>query len=189
MPGKAKGSILIYAREHIVRQLGERTWKTILSDLDPVDRSFFDGVPLAAAWYPVAHWNRLMRVSLPLLGRNPQDGMRELAGHIAQRDLNSVYKLVMKLGSPEFLLRRTGQIWSRYYDAGALEPREIEPRRWHLVLAAPTRFDDAPDAYTCGPGVSAWIENGLHLSGTKAKVVETKCRFKTGHQCEYDVVW
>lgn len=98
MPGMSKGSILIHARDHIVRELGERTWRTVLDELDASDRALYEGVPIAAGWYPVAHWNRLMRVCLPHLGTSPSDSMRSLAGHIAERDLGSVHKLVLKLG-------------------------------------------------------------------------------------------
>jgi hypothetical protein len=187
--GNSKGSILLYTKDYVVQQLGEHTWTNVLEQLSEEDRAFFRGMPLASSWYSVAHWNRLMGVVLPLIGTDPDDGMRKLATHIAQADLNSVYKLVMKLGSPEFLLRRTGQLWSRYFDAGALTPEELGDRHWKLQLSGPTSMEAAPDAFTCGPGVTAWVTSGLLLSGTQARVVETRCRFKGALRCEYDVTW
>lgn len=189
MRGQSKGSILIHARDYVLERLGTNGWERILQELHPDDRALFGGVLLSASWYPVVHWNRLMDASLPRLGRDPNEGMRVLAGHIAKQDLNTVYRLVLKLGSPEFILKRTGQLWSRYYDTGTLTPKEIGPSRWKLELDAPVHIESAPSHYTCGPGVSAWVASGLHLSGTKAEVVESRCRFREGHRCEFDVSW
>jgi hypothetical protein len=189
MAGNSKGSILIYTREFVQTRLEAGAWERVLAQLEPEDRALFAGVPLASSWYPVAHWNRLMGVVLPMISHDPAESMRVLAGYIAQSDLSSVYKLVMKLGSPEFLLKRTGQLWSRYYDAGSLTPEEVGPQHWRLNLTGPVSMEAAPDAYTCGPGVTAWVANGLLLSGTKARVVETRCRFRGSPRCEYDVSW
>ena len=112
-----------------------------------------------------------------------------LAGYIAENDLNKLYKMILSMGSPEFLLKRTGSLWSRYFDVGTLEATEIAPKRWHLTLTAPKESEAAPDYYTCGPGVSAWIENGLKLTGTTAKCEHTKCRFYAAPRCEYEVTW
>lgn len=187
--GRAKGSIFVYTRELVQQRLGTDGWARASRAFEPETAAFFDGVLLASSWYPVVHWNALVGVVLPMLGGGPNEAMRDLASHIAQQDLSSVYKLVMKLGSPEFLLRRTGQLWSRYYDTGALTPEELGERQWKLTLTAPLAKDAAPDGFTCGPGVTAWVGSGLQLSGTKARVVETRCRFRGATRCEYDVTW
>lgn len=189
MAGNSKGSILIYTREYVQQHFGDEAWRGVLEQLEPSDREVFADMPLASVWYPVAHWNRLMGVVLPMLGPDPESGMRKLASFIAESDLNSVYKLVLKLGSPEFMLKRTGLLWSRYFDAGQVVPEELGARHWKLVLTGPTSLEAAPDAYTCGPGVTAWVASGLALSGTHARVVETRCRFRGSARCEYDITW
>lgn len=187
--GKAKGSVIVYTREYVQRRLGDDGWAKVLAASSEPQRAFLESVVLASSFYPVEHWNDLLAVVLPMLGPNVTDAMRELSGYIAHQDLSTVYKLVMKFGSPEFLLRRTGQLWSRYYDTGSLTPEEVSPKVWRIVLSAPTGREAAPDAFTCGPGVSAWVASGLSLSGTKARVVETRCRFRGAPRCEFDVTW
>lgn len=189
MKGQVKGSVLMHTRDDVLERLGTEGWARVLEKMVPEDREFFAGVILGGGWYPVVHWNRLNEIVLPRLGRDSADGMRHLAAYIAQRDLSSVYRLVMKLGSPEFILRRTGQLWSRYYDTGMLKPIEITNSRWKLELTAPTHIEEAPSAATCTAGVTAWVGSGLLLSGTKATVVESRCRFREGARCEFDVSW
>lgn len=189
MSGNAKGAILLHTRDFVLETLGSQGWERVLADLRPEDRVLFGSVVLHATWYPVAHWNRLTAVVLPRIGPDATDGMRMLAGYIAKQDLAAAHRLVLKLGSPEFMLRRTGQLWSRYFDAGTLTPEEVSPARWRIFLDAPRGADEAPDRFTCGPGVTAWVANGLQLSGTKARVTETRCRFQEGTRCEYEVAW
>ena len=57
-------------------------------------------------------WNRALGTLLArhTIAIDPE--MRKVASYIADRDLNSVYKMILRLGSPEFLLRRTDSLWS-----------------------------------------------------------------------------
>lgn len=115
--------------------------------------------------------------------------MRRLASYIAENDLNRVYKMILSVGSPQFLLKRTGSLWSRYFDSGELTSDEASAKKWRLHLDAPKGKDEAPDFFTCGPGVVAWITSGLRLTGTEAKVEHVKCRFYASPHCEYEVTW
>jgi hypothetical protein len=116
--------------------------------------------------------------------------MRRLSAYIADTDLGSVYKMVLRLGSPDLLVRRTGSLWSRYFDVGELTPTERGMRHWQLKLVMPLDEDLAPNRFFCGPGCPAWIEMGLRLTGARdAKVQHTDCRFSNGTACTYDVKW
>jgi len=113
--------------------------------------------------------------------------MRKLSKYIANADLSTIYKMVLKLGSPEFLLRRGDSLWSRYYNAGRLQAREVRPKYWKLELDLPPGDDNAaPDYFTCGPGVCAWLQHGLALTGVHATVRHSQPR---STRYEYDVTW
>src|SRR5207344_2656589 len=113
----------------------------MLRDATPEDRAVLEGIVIAGGWYPVGVWNRALG---SLLSRHTVaiDGeMRKVAAYIADRDLNSVYKMILRLGSPEFLLRRTDSLWSRYFDSGRFTHQELEPKRFKLILDAPRTGD------------------------------------------------
>ena len=187
--GKAKGTVFVHLREYVQRTHGERAWLKVREGLPAEDRRTLDELVIVGGWYPVGIWNRALALYLPANHSNPEDGMRKLAAYIAENDLNKLYKMILSMGSPEFLLRRTASLWSRYFDVGDFEATELANKKWRLTLTCPREPEAAPDFYTCGPGVSAWIENGLKLTGTTAKVDHAKCRFYASPRCEYEVTW
>jgi hypothetical protein len=186
--GRCKGSILVHLRAYAEKSYGVPAWQSMLADATPEDRAILDGIVIAGGWYPVGVWNRALG---SLLARHTvaiDAEMRKVASYIADRDLNSVYKMILRLGSPEFLLRRTDSLWSRYFDSGRFTHEELGAKRFKLLLEAP-RTADSPDRLTCGPGVSAWIEMGMKNTGVEGRVQHVDCRFENGQRCEYIATW
>jgi hypothetical protein len=187
--GKAKGSVLLHLRAFVEKFHGEEAWEAALGELSSDDRVVLTGLVIHGGWYPVGVWNRVLKVVLQRHYPSMDDGMRQVSQFIANADLNSVYKMVLRLGSPEFLLKRTDSLWSRYFDTGKMFHEELGPRRWKLRLDAPTDENKAPSYFTCGPGVSAWVGHGLRLTGTDARVEHIRCRMSLSGPCEYAVQW
>jgi hypothetical protein len=190
-PGRGKGSLLIHMRNYVHKTRGERAWTDVLERVGARDREVLRGVILAGGWYPIGVVNRTVSAVLGLTGgRAEDDEMRQLAAYIADSDLGSVYKMVLRLGSPDFLLRRTDSLWNRYFDVGKLTPTEVGPRNWKLTLAMETGDELAPNHYFCGPGCPSWIEMGLKMTGaTKASVRHVECRLQNRANCTYVVTW
>jgi hypothetical protein len=186
---RAKGSVFIHFQEYVRKFHDEATLEAVVEKLPPQDQAVFQGLVIHGGWYPVGAWNRAVRTLLREYYPDPDAGMKKLAQFVANEDLNSVYKMVLRLGSPEFLMRRTSSLWNRYFDAGALTAMEVEPQRWRMFLEAPKGDDDAPDYFTCGPGVVAWISHGLKLTGTHGVLEHVKCRLASGPHCEYTARW
>lgn len=186
---QAKGSILLYFRDYVIREHGERALDRVIKQLDEQDRTLLSGFLIRGGWYPVGTWNRALMAYLPTYYRDPDDGMRALAEYIAHEDLSTVYRMALKLGSPEFLMKRTGSLWSRYFDAGTLTAEEVKQRHWKLQLDAPSGIDEAPHFFTCGPGVCAWIVQGMRLTGVNGMVEHVRCRLSAAERCEYSARW
>jgi hypothetical protein len=188
MTGRCKGSILVHLRSYADTVYGATAWRSMLSDAPAEDRAILDGIVIAGGWYPVGVWNRALATLLTQHTVSIDQEMRKVASYIADRDLNSVYKMVLRLGSPEFLLRRTDSLWSRYFDSGKFTHQEMGPKKFKLLLEAPKTIE-APDRLTCGPGVSAWIEMGMKNTGVDGRVQHVDCRFENGQRCEYIATW
>jgi hypothetical protein len=186
--GRCKGSILVHLRAYAESTYGTAAWASVVADASAADRAILDGIVIAGGWYPVGVWNRTLGALLERHTVTIDSEMRKVASYIADRDLNSVYKMILRLGSPEFLLRRTDSLWSRYFDSGRFTHQEIGPKRFKLSLEAPST-GDTPDRLTCGPGVSAWIEMGMKNTGVDGRVQHVDCRFTNGARCEYLATW
>ena len=185
-----KGTLLKNLGDYVHDRHGAAAWRVVVDALPADDRAIIDGLLLVGGWYPVGVWNRCIESYIAKFALDADAEMTAVARHIANRDLNTVFKVLLKMGSPEFVLGRTDSLWSRYFDMGELTNRELEERHWLLKLSAPVGEDAAPGALTCGPGVCGWLTQALQLTGIHAPhVVHTHCRFRSASACEYDVTW
>ena len=189
--GHGKGSLLIHSRDYVRKQHGERVWEKLVTDSSSEDREILQGILLRGGWYPIGVINRLTdRLCVQHATGPAEDEMRRLSAHIADSDLGTVYKMVIRMGSPEFLVKRTGSLWNRYFDVGDMTASEVGARHWRLTLHMEVGEDAAPSFLYCGPGCPSWIEMGLRLTGAaSAKVDHVGCRHDNGKYCTYDVTW
>ena len=187
--GRGKGSLLIHTRNYVIRGGGERAWNQLIEASPAGDRTVLRGIFLAGGWYPIGVINRVVANHCDA-SPTPDDEMRKLSAYIADTDLGTVYKMALRLGSPEFLVKRTGSLWSRYFDVGTLTPSPVGNHEWQLRLVMPLEDDRAPNRLFCGPGCPAWIEMALKLTGAEnAKVQHVECRFSNRQACSYRVTW
>ena len=185
-----KGTLLKNLGEYVVERQGPAAWRAVVDPLPADDRAIIDGLLLVGGWYPVGVWNRCIKSYITQYAKDADAEMTAVARHIADRDLNTLFKVLLKMGSAEFLLGRTDSLWSRYFDVDKFENSEVDKRKWALKLTAPVGEDEAPGELTCGPGVTGWVTQALQLTGVKApRVVHARCRFHGAPSCEYDVTW
>jgi hypothetical protein len=189
--GHGKGSLLIHTRDYILRTRGRTVWDELLESSSAEDREVLGGIYLAGGWYPIGVVNRIVAAYCENHhAQSPDDEMKRLSAYIADTDLGGVYKMVLRLGSPDFLVKRTPSLWNRYFDVGDLTPSQVGSREWRLRLVMPLEDERAPNRFFCGPGCPAWIEMGLKLTGAeRARVEHVECRFENREACVYRVTW
>jgi hypothetical protein len=186
----AKGTLLKHLEEFIVERHGQERWRMVLETLSADDRAAFEGLLLAGNWYPVGVWNRALKAYMSHHLTDTAAEMTAIARFVADRDLNTLFKVILRMRSAEFVLSRTDSLWSRYFDVGEFQQQQTEKRRFALSLNAPVGEDEAPGELTCGLGVCGWLTQALELTGAKnSRIVHTRCRFRGAPQCEYDATW
>lgn len=187
-----KGSALIHARNFIQSRWGHESTglSGVLERLEPASRQLFTSNLLSHAWYPVAVWNEVVEQAARRT-ENPSRTVRELAAYVAQEDLTTAYKILLKIGTPEMVFRRAGVFWSKYFDGGKSEGFPTGPKHFMVTLEALGRdAKNDPGMLTCREAVPSWQENAIRLTGTPGgKSVHVKCRFDGHDRCEYDVSW
>jgi hypothetical protein len=185
--GLCKGTLFVHTRQFVLSTGGNAAWSAIEDQLPSRDRKLLDGLMLVGRWYPIGVWNRLLDA---YVGRYHPTRMLELARYTATQDLNVLFKRVLKLGAPEMLLRRSNALYSRYFKGGLLDAEEVAPRRWHLILDAPTSEESGPGAITCTHGICGFLIEGLALTGVRgAQIFHARCRFGGAKYCEYEATW
>lgn len=186
---KMKGLLFQYLEDWVVARGGEQEWKALLARVPQGDKALLEDIVLAGGWYPVGVWNRLVEAYMRKFP-DPDAAMAEFCSYLGDRELSSLVKMVLRFGSPGFLLKRTSFLWNRYFESGTFGAEEIEPRKWRLWLEAPTGVEEGANRLTCANGPAPWLERGLHLSGaTTGKVEHVRCRHDGHPRCEFFAEW
>jgi hypothetical protein len=186
--GRAKGLLFNYLRDWALSAHGAEGWEAALARA-PSERELYGGMILASSWLPVLAWNRVAATFFETHYDDPNTGMRAFCSHLGEQELTTLVKLVLKIGSPEFMLKRTGFLWGRYFDSGRFEAAELERGHWRLSLEAPADEELAAGRLTCSNGPGPWLERGLELSGVRGTVRHVRCRFEGAPRCELDARW
>lgn len=186
--GQVKGLLLSHLRDYVMTRHGDAAWARVQQPLRRQDPAIWDGLILVAGWYPVGAWNRALAAFLAERGDAPTQ-VRGLAHFVAERDLNTVYRTLLRVAPPEFVLSRTGSLYTRYFDQGVLSPAREQERRWSVQLSASTSIEHAPARDTC-LGIACWIERAVILTGTNSvQVTEAACRFDGAPHCRFLVTY
>lgn len=187
--GKVTGKLLVHLRAYAVKSHGEEVWQSVVSQLPAGDQQVLNQPLISGIWYPAGVWNRALDLYLSQNYANVGRAMTTLAQYIAAQDLSTIFKLILKLGSPEFVLSRTDSLYNRYFDTGTWTPKKVGDRHWHCTLQAPRNEDVAPNQLTCTEGICAWNQRALELTGARARVEQVRCRFGSALACEYEMTW
>ncbi len=189
--GNVKGLLFHYLKDFMTERHGAASWETMVRKQTSADEQRLRELMLASGWYPMGTWNRFLASYLNHHhDLNPMGGMRVFGDYLGERELNSLVRFALKLGSPEFMLKRTDFLWRRYFDTGTFGATESAPQRWRLWLEAPRDEETSVGRFTCGNGPGPWLERGLHLSGQRrGKVVKTACRWDGARRCEFVATW
>ena len=98
-------------------------------------KAFVEQRFLAASMYDFLPLLELSMISARLAGRGWREFVREGASFTAARDLNGIYKVMLKLATPRMVVERLPRILIRYFDFGRVEGA-VSPSR-------PTRYEAA----------------------------------------------
>jgi hypothetical protein len=187
--GKIKGALLVHLRSYALQNHGEDGWSASLARLPPDDRRILAEPLIVGIWYPVGVWNRALHAYLTKNFNKPGRAMTSLAQYVAEQDMSTLFKLVLRVRSAEFVLARTDSLYNRYFDTGRWAAHQHDRRAWRCELTAPTHDDQGPGSLSCNEGISAWVRRALELTGTRARVDHVNCRFQGARSCSYDVIW
>lgn len=184
-----KATLLVHLHTFVLREHGSVGWSKLLGKLARDDRELLSELLIVGAWRPVGVWNRALDTFLVDNYRDPDEAMTRLAKFVASEDLTTLFKVVLKVGTPDFVLGRTPSLYHRYFNAGRFQPEKLGPKHWRATLTAPLGVEEGPGRFSCGPGISAWLSQALELTGARARVAHPRCRFLGSSVCEYDLSW
>jgi hypothetical protein len=186
---QVKGSTLVPRINYLKAHDPGGVWDRFLAGLTRECADQVTSGLMTHEWYPLDHYVQISRGIDRILGRGDLKLVWELGRYSAEEALKGIYKVFLKIGSPEFVVSAAATIWKQYYDTGRLSilKEDAADGRKHYRLTV-QGFQQEDDAIWLSIG--GWIERTLELSGARRVKVEwSRQGLRPGVNCEYACSW
>jgi hypothetical protein len=156
----------------------------LLEKLPPAERKIFESPILTSNWYPYSVFAELLKIMDDEMGSGDLKLCRKYAEQSASLDMNSIFKIFFKVGSPQFIIKRSDWFWKQYYRPGGMEVSEVTDT---MVRIRVKDFNMVKHHCMIMEG---WMEKALAMSGAKnPKMREVQCRSQGAPFCEFVGEW
>jgi hypothetical protein len=184
-PGQVKGTTYLSTLQFIDQKFGGDARARVLARLSDEDRAFLGGLLLPIGWYPTGPLPRLLHALDEELGRGDLALVEQRGAWVADRDLKTTHRLLLKVVTPSWVIEKATSLWKNFHDTG----------RWESMRegksAAVARLYDhvIVDAAMCAT-LSGWMRGLLTVAGCRSiEMQHPICRTRGGAHCEWRVAW
>jgi hypothetical protein len=180
-----KGNLLGARAWYVKQHFGPGAFDKVARALPPSARELFEGAPLPFAW---CSFGDMMDIDRAIV-EGPMKGdvtlMKPFGSAIAKHDLPTLYKVLFKVGSPEFVMCRIGIAAATY-----VRDSPMKGSSSHKGRASVVQTGCVFPLYFCKYGVAGWFQAAVELSGGKKVDVEhTQCRHDGDRDCQWELRW
>lgn len=119
---KINGTVVRDSVNSVKAQYGDQAYQTILGLLGGETRALFEKpIILPSSWYSLDAFVEFLEMDLRVTARGNEQELIKRSEAIIERQLSGIYKMFVKLSSPEFLLNRISSIHQSYFQGVAIE--------------------------------------------------------------------
>jgi hypothetical protein len=109
----------------------------------------------------------------------------ETGRYSSESALKGVYKIFIKLATPQFIIARAGQILPSYYDPALLSIKETGAKHVIMIVTKLPVNNEILEAR-----ISGWVQKALEITGCKnVKISPTKSMTKGDSITELMITW
>lgn len=185
MKSQVKGTAVLGTIRFIKETFGEEGLAQVKARLSPEDQQRMEDVVLASAWYPVSFLLALMRAAKQEFGAGMPDIITRIGRASADYAHTTVYKLVFKVGSPQWIISKASVIFSSFYDQGKMVVTESGAGFANVEI----RDFGEPAPEFC-ERIAGWCVRTFELSGAKnIRLPQVKCVSKGDKVCRFEGTW
>lgn len=181
-----KGAALASVPEYIKTKFGEDGFRVWLRALGETAHDVYAYPINLNAWYPlIPVLSDPTRKICDLFFAGDVSGAREAGRFSADFALHGIYKLFVKLGSVESLVKRASIILPTYYRPSAIRVAESEKNSTVLQIH---QFDEMDEIIESRIG--GWMQRAVEISGVDSVAVAVSRSLARGDEVtEYRVTW
>ena len=146
-----KGMVYCSTKEYIAQHVPGGV-SAVASALSPRFRTFFEDAFVPVSWYDITPLGAITACAATLAGIREHEYVRKQAAWLAARDMNGVYKSLLRAPSPEAVCKRYASIYSQMYGFGQVSilssaPGRVESSGSGMPLVFAQWWTRACDAY------------------------------------------
>jgi hypothetical protein len=137
---KTKGTDIVGLRK-IIQAKGVDFEREFIKDLPEYLSKMYQSA-LHNTWSPVEKQTELYLLAASMLFPDDPDSMLKLGKAMAEKSFSTVYKVFLRIPTKQYIMARTAQVWSTYYDHGRACTENFTPTSVDFVVRD---FPDLPD--------------------------------------------
>ena len=183
---EVKGAALVSTRDFIRRKFGEAGYKKWLTELhENIARIYSDSL-LVSKWYPLKEsLTEPTQIMCDMFYGSDVKGAWETGRHSADYSLKGIYRLFVKMGSPQFIAQKASIILPLFYKPSRMSAVMLNDTSGSIKIH---EFNDICDIIE--NRIGGWIEMALELSGCKLVHFEIAKSLASGEEyTEFIVNW
>ena len=120
-PALIRGSLFQSLPSFVKAHFGERRWEEFLGRVDPVAADAYRNEMEALKWYPFMVIASATDAMVAMSTEGTRDAtLKKFATHNLDRATNLIFRAIFKIGSPEFMVSKSDQVWKKYYSTGRM---------------------------------------------------------------------
>lgn len=181
-----KGTAVKSIKEYVQQKHAEK-YLEWLNELPQPSKILMSGLIYVSEWYPVMDGALAPTIAL---GKVVFNGDSYKAGwetgrYSAETALTGIYKIFVKMATPQFIIGRSGKILPSYYDPSEVIVRETNSN--HVILNI-TRLPSSHEVLEAR--ILGWIERALEVTGCKnVKINLIKSISKGDTSTDLKITW
>ena len=180
-----KGSVVLDSITGIQKRDGDAVYEEIRSQLDEETRKMFQGTISGSSWYPLDLFLRFLAVEINKSAGGNEQVLVTRSEKVIERQLRGVYKIFVKVGSPEFLMKRIAAVHATYFNGVDIDFKLISPGN---AVIRYTGFE--PKHRLIGFTTIGFFRKALELSGATDRDVRYIVPIEAGKgYSELSVSW
>src|SRR5215470_2696835 len=180
-----KGTAVLGTMDAIRARAGKEELERILAHLDDDTREVFEESISPSSWYSCDAFARFLEADVrETAGGNEQELIRRSEA-VIEKHLNGIYKIFVRLGSPEFVIRRIAAVHSTYFDGVQIIPEMRGPNSATIQYVGFSR-----NHRILGFVILGFFRKALEISGAKKIAAHFSVPIDAGEKfCELALTW
>ncbi len=180
-----KGTAVLDTLEAVKARGGKNELARIIAHLDEETKEIFQRPVSPSSWYSCDAFARFLEADIRETAGGNEEEMVKRAGAVIERQLSGIYKMFVRIGSPEFVIRRIAAVHSTYFDGVQIIP-EMKGRNSATIQYV----GFSPSHRIMGFVILGFFKKALEISGAKKVDVRFTVPIEAGEKfCELALLW